>query len=181
MSIAQFLPRSSKPLFVKAKFDATFNVPTLGVYDFAVAANAGVTLLDLVGSVAYFIDQIDVGVTVAPAAFQEALDPTTPLTLQLNLKKDGAPVPDNPITINQLYTNKELNAFFRTNSKGSDQLQATFRGRLLQPAALIGTPTISMNINISIWYISDTNFINSYLKDWAQGLPVFQTEKFSRR
>lgn len=173
MSLIHTLPKTAKPLVTRNIFTANFNAPTVGVYDFGIAGNSLQTILKLAGNVVYFIDKIDVGATMADGTYLQAQNVLSLLSLRMALKKTKKTIPDNPIPLVNLFQGKELGLYFQTHSKESDDLVGSIVGQLLQPAALIGVPTVSISISMQMYFVADPAFTKSYREKALWGIPTF--------
>lgn len=162
MSIIKTIPPSSKYIQVDAIFTATFNVPTLNTYDFSIAANENIVLLEpLTPTSIYIIDRYSFSAQTPEGTFLEAIN-TIP-TAQLKKRIDNLQIFQKPIPcINYIDNAESIGYFFSKlgakEQAARDALTITFRGLLNQPASLAGVNTIRALLSFSIYEIIDRNW-----------------------
>lgn len=155
MSISLTIPTSAKPYLTDNEFSAAFNVPTLGQYDWGVAANVKQPVLTLTEGSVYIIERVCFSCDIAEEKFLDARN-TTPLMQLHKLDNNSQVFPTSQPFI--LY-NKNLEEvfFFQTDLK-EEQLAITFTGTLNQTPALVGDATIKANVQLLIYEVQN--------KDW---------------
>jgi hypothetical protein len=156
------IPSGSQFLPVSASFSATFGAVTAGQYDFGVAANRAVPLLNLYAERLYCIRIMNNSADVPESAFVENILTVPQILFGLKLS--------NPLVFGQPYplpiylSNNEINAFFRTNSDG-DVLQATVTGTLGQNASLVGYDPIKLSVALNVFMITDKKFLAGFYEE----------------
>jgi hypothetical protein len=142
------------------RFTATFNAPTVGVYDFAIAANTGVFLMAITTFPVYLIDQFYVSATVNEGPFVEALTADL-LRVQLRRGSDGQAVFPEPIPTIKYSDGAPCAAYF-VGAKINDTLIVDCLGQLSQPASLVGVATITLQVGFRMYEIVDNEWIQRY-------------------
>lgn len=159
MGIAKTLPKNAKFIQTVNLFTATFNVPTVGVYDWTVAANQGVNVINLDRKSVYFIDRINFACDISEGDFLAAIN-TIP-TFHLRLFKNRHPVYVRRMPLGNYVDNQETNTFFGSKIEG-DQLIMDFNGILNQTAPLVGDPTIVASVSLNVYQIDNTDWVDQY-------------------
>lgn len=142
-------------------FTGKFNAPTLGVYDFGVAANRLQPVLPLTSSNLYFISIINFSATCPQPAFIENIAQVP--QLRFYTKQNGKPLYGGQYPLANFLVNNEVGTFFVVG-QADDTLLATFDCVLNQSASLIPFAAITVVCAFNIWEIKDRKFIDSYHK-----------------
>jgi len=166
--IIKKIPADSRCYDTLTFFNAAFNVPTPGVYDFTnTAANNGVAILAPIHANAiYMIEQLGFSATVPEAAYLEAVQVQT--TLSLRKAIDGQSILARPIPCLKYTEGAGTVQYFWTQAGNSqvmnvqDQLLGDFRGVLIQPPALVGVAAIRVAIAIRIYEIISRTWIINF-------------------
>lgn len=158
--ISKEIPSNSRYRDRSVRFTATFNVPTLGRYNFAVAANTGVLLMPLSTFPVYLVDSIYVSATVDEAAFVQALDADL-VRVQLRRSSDGQAVFSEPVPTVKYAEGQTCAAYFQ-GAQQQDALVIDCLGQLTQPAPLIGVAAITLQVGFRIYEITDNDWITRY-------------------
>lgn len=140
-------------------FTADYNVPSVGQYDWNVAANTGVQLLSLSPNNLYMLSTLNFSATIPEANYLENVD-TIP-SLDLRLKLAGAQLNGQGYPLVTYMQNNEIAIFFWTNQK-EDFLTANFRGVLNQNAALAAVASITAQVSLNIHEITDAAYIAKF-------------------
>jgi hypothetical protein len=162
MSLSIQIPPGSgfrQPLI---RFSAAFNVPTIGFYDFNVAANTGVPLFTMRKNHLYLIDRYSFSADIPEADFFSAVNGGTVPSLQLRIPSQ---------TNRQIYTDAiplinyydGLETLIAVFAEQEDDLQGTFRGALTQPAPLVGINTVTALFQPNIYEIKNKDWIDNFL------------------
>ena len=153
------LPRRIRYIPATALFSATFNVPTIGKYDFA--GTKQVFIDTLLPNTVYLIDSISIAGNVASEDYLAALDIIPTFTLRKSFQNEH--IFDRPIEIQSFSTDRQIVHFFKTGLNNCG-LVADITGRLNQIAAFIGIATIKLSINLSIHAIDESDFEKFFRK-----------------
>lgn len=159
MGVSHKLPDDSLFLPTVNLFTADFNVPTVGFYDWGVAANIGQEVLGISPGFLYFMSIINFGATVDEGTFLQNVNTIPRVQFLTKLSNKGLFGGGYPIA-NYLKSN-DLSAFFWT-SQNDDTLIATFTGLLGQNAALAGVPSITAHVSLNIFQIVDKPYISKF-------------------
>lgn len=161
MSVIRQLPRGTFFRPVLNSFQADFNTPSVGLYDFAVAANTEQEVMKLNSSSLYFIGLMNFGTTVSESAYFENLS----LTPKINLftKQGNAQIFGAAYGLANYLVNNEIASFFWTDKPG-DTLVATMTGQLGQNASLSGITEIVARISMNVYEVTDIAFINEFFQ-----------------
>lgn len=160
MSVIRELPRETYFRPTLNIFAATYNSPTIGFYDFGIAANTQQEVLPLNPGSLYFVSLINFGANIDPAAYFGNLA-TTP-KLDLRLKQGNAQVFGAAYALGSYLVNNEISAFFWTTQE-SDTLVATMSGTLSQNADLSGITDITARVAFNIYEITDRAYITKFM------------------
>jgi len=159
MSIIKTLPDGSRFIPTVNRFSATFNVPTLGKYNFAVAANTGQELLKLVAGRVYFIERMNFGATVDEGDFLLSIDTLPELILRYQIT--GERLFTKPFHVVNYIDNQELILFFST-ARINDTVLIDFTGILNQVPNFIGINTIQAQVSFNIYEIANQQWIRDF-------------------
>lgn len=159
MSVIAKLPSGTYFRPCAALFEADFNTPTLGKYDFGVAANQNYEILQLNASHLYFFSILNFSATVPVSAYIENIE-TIP-SLDLRMKQGGAQLYQQGYPLVSYLNNNEIATFFWSDRE-NDTLIGNFAGVLGQNASLTGIASIIAQVSLNIHEITDTKFINDF-------------------
>jgi len=173
MSIIKSLPRSTRFIPVQARFLALFNSPSLGLYRFDGASNTNVVLTALRKSCVYLIEQFSFVCSIDQAAFLEAVAVVP--NLQFIKTNEGTPVFEKVIPCLNYIDNSEVIQFF-VNDLSGNNLAATFRGALRQPASLVGVPFVWATIGMNIYEVTDHDYVCAFREDHKDSKTLIQVE-----
>jgi hypothetical protein len=178
MSIIKTIPQSSRYIQVDAIFTATFNNPTLNKYDFGIAANTNVVMLEpLTPTSIYIIDRYSFSANIAEGVFLESID-TIP-TAQYKLRINPLQIYQKPIPCINYVDNAESIAYFYSKLGAKEQASrdaftVDFRGVLNQVPATVGQPTIKALLSVSLYEIIDKNFTQQFRQATRENPQSFQ-------
>lgn len=153
------IPRSSIFRPIVKRFTATFGTPTIGKYDFGVAANANVEILPINFGNLFFISILNFSANIPESAYLENVvdDPN----LLFLTKQKGINIFGGPQPLIKYLPQNEVSAFFRSYQR-DDFLTGTFTGTLEQSASLIGPDEIIAVVAMNIFEITDQRWIQEF-------------------
>ena len=154
------LPRKIRYVPGSAIFEATFNAPTIGKYDFD--SNTQIFVPKLLNNSVYLIDSFSVAGNIASEDFLTAIDTVPLLSLQKTL--DNENIFDNPIPIQNFSTDRQIVHFFKTGLNNCG-LQGKISGVLNQVAPFVGIGTIKLSVTFSLHVIDDSDFEKTFRKE----------------
>lgn len=155
MSISYQIPHTSHYFTKTNIFTATFNIPTVGKYDFGIAGNAGINITELQKNKVYLIDRVSIGGNISEANYLDAIDVLPEFRLKKLIKNEN--VYFLPYSIVNYLDDSNITAWV-LSEKGGDILRIDLTGLLNQTADLIGVTTIKLHVTFSIFIISSTVF-----------------------
>lgn len=161
MAIPIALPVGVQVIPTVNTFTATFNTPTVNRYDFNVAANTDVEILQMEEFSIYIIERMAFSTDIAESDYQDSLD----IVPSLMFKRE---VPDQqifqrPMPFVNYYRDYETYMFFQ-GTGGPDRLLGTFRGSLAQIPATVGKTDITALVQLTIYKINDQEWIKRFLQ-----------------
>lgn len=162
--IFSLLPKNSKPFSTSNIFDAVFNVPTLGKYDYNVPANQGQAVFEMVNTSIYFIRQVAFSATVPEGDFLSSIDTSTNQNFprwRLRFASDKSIVHPYAFPVVQYYDSTDFETFV-WSYQASDKLTVDFLGVLNQIAAFVGVSNIKAQLSLVVYEITDSNFVKQY-------------------
>jgi len=159
MSVIARLPSGTFFRPCAAIFEADYNTPTAGLYDFGVAANESVSFLELNPSHLYFLSILNFSANVPVSAYLENIETIPNLDLRLSL--GGAQLYQQGYPLVSYLDNNEISIFFWTDRKG-DTLIGNFNGTLSQNASLSGIASIIAQAALNIHEITDHKYIAEF-------------------
>lgn len=159
MGVLHKLPDDSLFLPTVNLFSADFNVPTVGFYDWGVAANTNQNVLGISPGFLYYISIINFGASINEGTFLENV--ATIPRVQFLTKLSGKGLYGGGYPIANYLKNNDISAFFWT-AQQNDALVATFTGTLGQNASLAGVPSVRAHVSLNIFQIVDKAFIAKF-------------------
>lgn len=169
------IPKSSIFLQRNLTFTGTFNVPTLGVYDFGVAGNTNVLVFPMDPNSLYLFSAINVGGDVPEGNYLEAISTFPSLFFRYSV--GGTPVFPNAIPIVNYLSNTDSTSWFYSERTG-DTLVCTFSGVLSPTAYLVGKATVRVSVGLTFYQITDKGFITSFKNDNLSVTTGARSERF---
>ena len=159
MGIGKTIPQSS--LFVQTLniFEATFNTPTLGRYNFGIPANTDVSVLKLTRASVYLIQSYSLSATVGEADFLESINIVPQLFLRTKINAKN--IYKKPLPQAGYFDGVEAIGYF-LSPQGDDELLLSCTGVLNQIAAMVGISSIKIQTTLNIQEIVDTKWINQF-------------------
>lgn len=170
MSVNWVVPRQARFIQTANVFAATFNVPTLGSYDFNVPANQDVVILALQPNTVYLVERVTTGADISEADYAAALDLANGApTLSVKRGLDSVTVWQTAMPMLRFIEQQESSAWVKSDNSG-DTLTASVTGGLLQTAALVGVATIRLSVVFSIYAMDSTIYNRSFRAGQSMGL-----------
>lgn len=160
MGIQFEVPKNARLISTTNIFTATFNNPTVGVYDFGIAANKQVILTPLLLNTVYLLGRISMGADVDEGNFLDAINTIPRLTLRKQIGNEI--VYQRPLPMVTYVDDQDMIAWV-DSKKANDSLNLEVTGVLNQTAALVGVVTIKINVNYIIYAIESTVFYAKFL------------------
>jgi len=161
MSIFYQVPQTSRFIPTANNFEAAFNVPTLGKYDFGIAGNAQQEIIPLQPNTVYLIERLRVAGTIAEGDYVESID-TLPL-VSINRSIRDERVYSRPIPIVTYAEGWEVGAWVLSDKAG-DLLTMTFTGVLNQIPSTVGLASIRVSVSLSIFAV-DSGWFNTHFRN----------------
>ncbi|RQW04067.1 hypothetical protein EH223_08480 [candidate division KSB1 bacterium] len=163
MAIIKSIPLNSAFIQRNVIFTGTFNVPTLGVYDFNVAGNTDVVLLaKLNPDHIYMFERYSFSATLDEGVFLSAINTMPTIGVKMDLNR--ASVYQYPMPLGNYVDGQEAVAYFKTD-KPDDTLRITMRGVLNQVAAMVGIATVRAIFTCNIYDISDSKWCQEFRRE----------------
>lgn len=160
MGIPIALPVSAQVIPVAVTFTATFNVPTIGEYDFGIAANENKVFIPMQNRSIYIIERVAFSVNIAEAAYQDSI--SSVLELNFTRTQPGQQIFESNLPFVNYFKNLETYMFF--NSTGSDDnLLGTLTGSLIQVPATVGKTTLTAFVELVVYKINDQEWLARFL------------------
>lgn len=144
-------------------FTATFNNPTIGQYDFAIAANTEQLVMPIDDINLFYISIANYSANVPESSYLENLDTSDIPKIRFLTGQNKKPLYGGTYPLAKYLVTNEVGTFFRSK-QAKDSLIATFTGKLNQNANLAGVVTITAVVALNIWEISDREFLNKFDK-----------------
>ena len=163
--IFDIIPKNSKPFTTSNIFSGTFNVPTLGKYDFTgTIGNQAQHAFEMVNTSIYYIASVSFSATIPEGDFLSAIDKTSKETFpawRLKFASDRTIVHPRSFPVVQYFDD----TFFETfvySQQANDFIDIDFTGVLNQTASLVGVIEIKAQVSLILYEIIDQNFVKSY-------------------
>jgi hypothetical protein len=162
MSLVYQIPKTSHFISTSNTFTATFNVPTIGLYDFAVAGNVGQVVIPLNLNSVYLLNRITIGGTIPQEEYLFNIV-TLPL-LRLRYLKENQSIYRSPIPVVQFIDGMEAVAWLWTEQSRDSLIMDLDIGQLSQDAFLVGVATVRINVCLTIFECFDNGFVQEFKK-----------------
>lgn len=159
MSITITIPTDSQPIITDDTFTATFNVPTVGKYDFGIAANTNQFSLKLSNQYVYLWERVNFSLDIPEDHFKSAINVAPQLIV--TRKQGGMPVFRKPFKFINYVDNLEI-LFLDTTLQQDDEYLFTFSGILNQTPDLVGIGAITALLQFNIYEIVSTKWKTMY-------------------
>jgi len=173
MSLINRLTPSALPKETLNQFVATFNVPTVGVYDYTnVAANQNQVALELDGKYIYMIERVSFSASIDEGNYFESIN----VLPQIRLKYRDTPglLYPFPFPCLNYKDNMEFNFYFNT-PQDNDALLVDFTGVLNQIAATVGITTIRAAFSMVIYEEHDNAVITAFKSGKWKAIECFNS------
>lgn len=160
-----YIPKNSKPFTTSNIFNAAFNFPSLGKYDFTgTAANKGQVLFSTVNTSIYVISSASFSATIPEGDFLGSIDVSLKVNFpawRLRIASDQTVLHPLPFPVVSYYQNEPFETFIYSQQL-NDQILIDFTGVLNQTGALVGITSIRAQISVTYYEIVDTHWIKEY-------------------
>lgn len=169
MAIIKTLPKDARFIQTANIFEATFNNPTAGRYDFDIIANQRQKVMPINRAAIYFIDRLNFSATIPESDYLLAID-TLPV-IQLFYGLSGDPVYSKPLPLVQYIDNQETNTYFSTLNRQDEEddfITVSMRGVLEQPASLVGVQTIRAQLSLNVYEVTNQQWIKEYRQQYNE-------------
>lgn len=171
MSISLHLPPATIPIQTETRFEANFNAPTVNRYDFNTSANTGVEVLELFRGSIYVLERINFSLDIDEADFKKSI-PTDQTnvevpTLSLRHFKRNQQIWQKPIPFINYVDNLEIVSYVLA-AESNDKVIANFRGQLVQVAGTTGDATITAQVQLNWYQVTDTGWYQKFLDTKSQ-------------
>lgn len=151
MAIIERMSVKALPIETNNRFAAAFNVPTVGQYDFGVAANTNQVVIGRLNpNFVYLIDRVSFGASIPEGVYLESVTNTATPSARLRFRNTEYGIYPRPLPCINYKDNLEWRFWFWTE-KENDALLVSFDGALIQVAATVGIPTIYANLSLVIY------------------------------
>lgn len=163
------IPRNSifRPLV--NTFTATYNSPTVGQYNWAIAANTDQQVMQINSQNLFFISIINFSTTLPEGDFLSNI--LTVPQIRFRTKQANQSLFGGAYPLGKYLINNEIAAFFQSK-QDKDNLVATFTGSLGQNADLIAVSSVKAVVALNVFEISDAKFIAEFNGHVAAGKAI---------
>lgn len=149
MHKAQFLPTATA-------FSAVFNAITPGRYDFGgTPACQNVPVIQLPPGCIFWLRRLSVGGNVPQEDYLSSVVAVPSITVRRTTKPD--PIYRFPIAIDKYIDSGDCEAWI-VNDRAGEFLTLSLSGSCMQPPAMIGVATLTLNVSINIYQFNDQEF-----------------------
>lgn len=166
------IPHTSRFFQSENVFEATFNVPTVGKYDFGVAANTNQFCFRLQKNAVYLIERISVGGNISEESFNDSINVTPKLIFKK--ERQNSVIYQEPFKISNYFKNTDVSTYVWSDIQ-DDSITLSLEGLLDQTPVLIGVGSIKLTISLSLFVIDN----NSYNKVIREGLTKNYAQKLN--
>lgn len=167
MSIINRIPPRGLPFETSNRFSSTFNVPTLGRYDFDIAANQNQLVATLNPNNVYYIDRVSFSASIDEGVFLEAVDTLPTARLRWSLSKNVGVFPQPLPAIN--YRDGLEYAFWFWSPKQGNNLLISTEGTLTQPPPIVGLTNVFLQLSFVIYEVGDSETVTTIKKGLLPG------------
>jgi hypothetical protein len=161
MAIVQKIPHEARFIPTNNTFAAAFGTPTVGYYDFGIAANSGQNVIALQPSTYYYVDYFQIAGNIPSETFLSVI--STQPVLEFKRRLDGHIMFTAGIPISAFSAQIYISAFFYSQKK-DDYLTATFSGILAQNFDLVGVSPININMKLAVYAMDEKIYGKEFLK-----------------
>jgi len=171
MSLKSIIPKTSKLCVIGGIFKSSFGVPTVARYDFTKNLTAGnrtnvaVSLgLAMNPSYLYFFHQINFSMSIDEGTFLQAIETGTVPELSIKDSTSRKNIFNQPVRLFRYFENAAIDSY-HLNLNANTELIADFQAVLIQVADLVGVADIFAQVSLSVYEITEEEFIKSYKKE----------------
>lgn len=163
MALPIKLPVTARPTLTSNIFTSTWNVPTIGRYDFTnVLGNQNQLVLSMTGSSIYIIERVCFSTSLDEGKFQESIDSAISVPqLLFRTQKTERQIYDRPLPFINYVDNLELLLYVPGN-QSRDEIIVTFQCVLNQIPATVSTVTIKAFLQLNIYEVQNTDWIRRF-------------------
>lgn len=147
-----------KAIFIPGtiRFEAFFNVPTPGRYDFLnTALCQNVQLIELRPGTIYWIRGLSVGGNIPEYDYSGSIVDFPNLTIRRSLRNES--VYRFPVPINRYYEEIPCEAWIKSDVR-EEVMTLSLSGSSIQLPTMVGVPSIILNISLFIFSFTDKSF-----------------------
>lgn len=164
MGVNYQIPHTSHYFTKTQIFSATFNNPTIGVYDFGsvavpVAGNINQVVTELQKNKIYLIDRISIGGNIAENDYLDSILTLPEFRLKYRISNEN--VYFLPYSVVNYIDDSQITSWVYSE-KGGEELLVNFYGVLDQIPATIGKLEIKIHLTFSIFIVSSTVFYGKF-------------------
>ncbi len=160
MALILQLPPGSQFYQPLLRFDATFNAPLVGGYDWSVAANVNVPFQLIRKNQLYLIERYSFSATIPEGDFFGAVLTVPTLSVRIEEETNRQIYP-TPIPLLNYVDGLETLIYAYGNQ--DQQLTGTFAGQLNQTPPLVGVPVITAQVQFNIYEVKNKDWIENFL------------------
>ena len=171
MSLRFEIPKSSECAVIGGIFQASFNAPTIGYYDFtnyptiATKSNVAVDLgLAMNANYLYYFHQFNFSLSCDEGTFLQAIAPGTFPEFKLRDSITRKMLYHHTFRLIRYYSNAAID-FFYYNLNNNSKMIGDFQGLFIQPASLVGVTNLYAQVSFTVYEITDVKFIMEHKKD----------------
>lgn len=164
MAISVTIPVKSFPLITYNVFNAVYNTPVAnGTYQWNIAANQNVPILDLYANSAYIIERVNFSLNIPVDSFQSNLVPNLEPRIQLSLESTpGKQIFQQRQPFITYLNNFSILQYFMTG-QADDRLLASFTGALYQDGSIAGKNDINALVQFNIYRVTSVAWVKKYI------------------
>jgi hypothetical protein len=145
--------------------------PTPGLYDFTNFKNAdggkfnfAVDFgLNMSPNYLYFFHQLNFSMSIEEGAYLNAIEPDTVPILKVKDSSSNTPLIHYPLRMFRFFESTAIDCFYK-NANTNARITGEFQCRLQDTADLVGLDDIYAQVSISVYEITDNDYIAKYSK-----------------
>lgn len=167
MALNSEIPKNSRLAIIGGKFKAVLNNPTIGKYDFinyrvgGDRYNARVDLgLDMNPEYLYFFNQLNFSLSMADDVYLKSIDASNIPEISIKDSSSSKNIFSHPFRLFRYFENSDID-FYHLNANKNSRIIADFQCVLIQVPELVGISDVYAQVAMSVYEISDHNFIRS--------------------
>lgn len=164
MSISIEIPVNARPHVTANIFNAVFNTSTANRYDFSQSASNPQIVIVMKQNTVYLIERTSFSINIPEGDFQTAIDDTISVPrMFFRTKKTKQLIYPEPQPYINYVDNYELMKW-KYNDQRNDEIQVSFECLLKQPPAIVGINELNAYLQLSIYEVQATDFVNNWVK-----------------